>query len=341
MAMVSELVEVLAASAAGDTTLETMTRPLLELLAEITGLESTYLTLIDWRGDRQSIVFALNRGALQLPEGLSVEWSDTLCRRSLEEGRPYVRDVAAVWGDSAAARDLGLHSYASVPVLDRDGGVVGTLCGASSQAVDLDQRHLHAMQLFSRLVSDQVAREAATQDRAARRAALVAQTRRVQEGAGRDGVTGLVDDAGIRSWLAAVLPGMRRGADQVALAVVDVDELDRVTERYGPGIGDVVLNRFAQSLAVVGGPGDLHGRLGRDEFVVASVLPDNPALLGAWAGRLRRAAYAPLGQTVVRGSVGVVGLDDGSLRPEAALELALAQLRRHRTSEHASQQPAQ
>jgi GAF domain-containing protein len=65
------------------TSLESITRPLLELIHTLTGLESTCLTLIDWAGDQQRIVHSLNTAQLTLPEGLKVPWSDTLCKRAL------------------------------------------------------------------------------------------------------------------------------------------------------------------------------------------------------------------------------------------------------------------
>ena len=43
-------------------------------------------------------------------------WGDTLCKRALEEERTYVEDVAIRWGDSGAARELGIATYASTPI---------------------------------------------------------------------------------------------------------------------------------------------------------------------------------------------------------------------------------
>lgn len=61
--------------------LESLVRPLLELLEMVTGLESTYFTSIDLEESVQRIVFARNSKILTIPEGLSVPWQDTLCKR--------------------------------------------------------------------------------------------------------------------------------------------------------------------------------------------------------------------------------------------------------------------
>ncbi len=140
---------------------EGLTRPLLALLQRITGLESTYLTAIDATAGVQHILIANNSGALLLPEALTVPWQDTLCKRALESQQFVTEDVAACWGDSDAARQLGLKSYISVPVMNPDGTVFGTLCGASSHSVALgNMPHLpELLRLCADLIGHQLSRE--------------------------------------------------------------------------------------------------------------------------------------------------------------------------------------
>src|SRR3546814_20928282 len=88
----------------GDQALEDLARRLLELLGRLTGLESTYLTSIDWDGGVQRILFSRNVGSLDIPEGPEVDWSDTLCRRALEGGPTCTPDVWGTYPDSLAAR---------------------------------------------------------------------------------------------------------------------------------------------------------------------------------------------------------------------------------------------
>ena len=58
----------------------------------------------------------------------------------LEERRFLTRDVPSHWGDSEAAKALGLETYLSVPVYRNEGGgIFGTLCGACIQPLD-DER---------------------------------------------------------------------------------------------------------------------------------------------------------------------------------------------------------
>jgi len=60
LVQVDPLLIQLADSVSAATTLEELVRPLLEMLEEVTGLESTYLTTIDLQEGFQHILFARN-----------------------------------------------------------------------------------------------------------------------------------------------------------------------------------------------------------------------------------------------------------------------------------------
>ncbi len=143
--------------------LESLTRPLLELLEDITGLESTYLTTIDIAAGVQQILFSRNSSSMQIPEGLSVPWEDTLCKRALEEGRSFTDDVAACWSESDAARALGIKTYLSQPVRTDGGDLYGTLCGASAAKVGIKPDTVKILGMFAKLIAQQIDRERALQ----------------------------------------------------------------------------------------------------------------------------------------------------------------------------------
>lgn len=136
--------------------LERLVRPLLTELGRLTELESTYFTFIDRKAGEQIVVYARNSGDLDIAEGLHVPWKDTVCRRSLESGVRCTSDVASTFGDSPAGRDLGLRTYAGVPVLREDGGVWGTLCGASVERRTVGEPTVVVMESFARLIAGQL-----------------------------------------------------------------------------------------------------------------------------------------------------------------------------------------
>lgn len=294
-----------AEAVAGARDLDELTRPLLDVLHDLTGLGSTYLTTIDVDAGVQLVRAARNAGeGFEIPEGLSVPWADTLCKRSLEEGRQVTEDVQAVWGDSAAARELGIAVYMSVPVELSDGQVWGTLCAADATSPGEVERHLPTMRLFARLIASEVERETVLmreRERAARAEAAVLQ----------DPLTGCATRRAVGPWLDTEAGAC--GPDETLLAAyVDVDEFKTVNDAHGHAAGDAVLAAVGRHLLERSRPGDLVARLGGDEFLVAARVPRRRA--DAVAERLRRSTHLETehdGRRLpVRLSVGVVLSDD-------------------------------
>ena len=153
-----QLLERLARSNAHAASLETLTRPLLDLGQQVTGMESVYLTTIDETAGVQRIIYSRNTGSLQMREGLQVPWQDTLCRRALNEQRFFTNNVPGCWGDSEAARQLGIRSYLTLPVYVGD-SLFGTLCGASTSDVDIPENAWSMLWLCVELIAGQIERE--------------------------------------------------------------------------------------------------------------------------------------------------------------------------------------
>ena len=95
---------------AAEQSLETLVRQLLEMLEAVTRMESTYLTRIDTNAQRQQIMFAHNSSEMQIPEGFSVPWNESLCKRALEDQCTFSNDVAHRWHSCIAAQELGIAS---------------------------------------------------------------------------------------------------------------------------------------------------------------------------------------------------------------------------------------
>lgn len=331
--------ERVAGALAGGASLELLSRPLLEMLQTATGLDSTYLTAVDWAADQQRVLYAVNKAEMQIPEGVAFDWSDTLCRRSLDEGRTCTTDVPSLWGDSDAAAALGITTYVSIPVLDPDSNVIGTLCGASSRAVDVDPRHLATMRMFAVLIGQQIAAQASATTQQQRAADLQSRLSVVDGLALRDPLTGLFNRRGVERWLVTAFSNILPGVEQVAIGFCDLDGFKKVNDTLGHAVGDDALRSFAAAISTIGRDGDLHGRLGGDEFVVAAVLSSSAAALGAWKGRLRRAASITVTAGSrpydVRASVGVAAFTT-STTPDQALSAADAAMYLDKASRRAA-----
>ena len=259
---------------AGARDVEQLSRPLLDALHDLTGLASSYLTVLHEDDDVQEIRYSRNtRAGFELPEGLRIPWGDTLCRRALEEGRPCVTDVPEAWGDSQAGRALGIQVYVSVPVSLSDGRVWGTLCAADSERSEGAEQHLATMRLFARLIAGQVEQEAALAQERSRAAVATA-------AAETDLLTRCSTRRVVEPWLTANLAGT--GSTDAVLAVYcDVDSFKAVNDELGHAAGDAVLAEVARRLHGAAQPGDLVARMGGDEFFVAARLPRAKASLVA------------------------------------------------------------
>ncbi|AMB59468.1 sensor domain-containing diguanylate cyclase [Microterricola viridarii] len=307
-------------------TLEELARPMLEMLEAVTGLESTYLTTVDLDKGMQSILFSRNVSALQIPEGLTVPWADTLCKRALDENNFYTSDVPERWSDSEAAAALNIQTYVSMPIATETGGLYGTLCAASSTSLPLQPQSQMVLQLFAKMIGQQVERELLFQS-------LQQANSELASHASTDALTGLPNRRLLLDELRRMLARGVRDGRGVIVAFIDLDGFKAVNDAHGHEVGDEFLFTIAHRLGSVLRQGDLLARLGGDEFVVIGAGPafgdTRGAAEAAEAVRARLADCTTgridlgVGPVDYAGaSVGVVVVDPLSTTAEAALRLA-------------------
>jgi diguanylate cyclase len=310
------LLSQVAETVSGAQDLETLTRPLLQLLETVTGLQSTYLTAVDEQAGFQRIVYSRNTGRMQIPEGLEVPWGDTLCKRALEEGRAYTDDVASCWGDSDAARALGIQTYMSQPVRMADGHLFGTLCGASAEPVAVPQSTLNVFTMFAQLIAQQVERE-----KLIGRMSQV--TRELAQKSLTDPLTGLPNRRAMEQKLQRMLERAAQEGGGVQVAFVDLDGFKAINDTWGHDVGDHFLLHIAGKLSACVRPGDLVSRIGGDEFLVLAPHEEKSTL----GERLAQATAGPFAQGACSidyagASVGVALSQPGETDAAAVLKRA-------------------
>lgn len=136
----------------------------------------------------------------------------------------------------------------------------------------------------------------------------------------------------------AALARMRRNAQPMAVLMLDIDHFKHVNDEYGHGMGDTVLQGFAQTVSHLLRQSDQMGRYGGEEFCVCLPGTDLPGAILV-AERLRKAVMShafktPLGKHLhVTVSMGLAHFDASELPPsiEAALAHADALLYRAKT----------
>jgi diguanylate cyclase len=145
--------EILEQAAASGADLEAVARSVLERLADLTGLSSTYLAETRLLTDEQYIVFSCNRSDLfHIPEDVTLPWSEGVCRFVVEGGPHYTSDAQKQFPSSSVARLLEIRTFVSYPVFTPEGRFFGTLCGASKEPVDIKQEILELMRECALLI---------------------------------------------------------------------------------------------------------------------------------------------------------------------------------------------
>lgn len=319
-----DLLDRLSQSVNASRNVEDLTRPLLEMLEAVTGLESTYLTTVDLDAGVQRIVYARNTGQMQIPEGLAVPWHDTLCKRALDEGRMFTSDVSDCWGDSAAAAALCIQTYVSAPVRTQGGALYGTLCAASASRHQLTDRARQALLLFAGLIGHQVERELLVQR-------LLQANARLTACATTDPLTDLPNRRALMDALQRLLAQGARQGFTVLVGFLDIDGFKAINDTHGHTTGDQFLVNIAQRLLQTLRTQDLAARIGGDEFVVIGPGPAPgdgvEAAELAFAQRIAAATERRMdcnGVAIehIGASVGVIGVPPGALSADEALRQA-------------------
>lgn len=138
-----------------------------------------------------------------------------------------------------------------------------------------------------------------------------------------DPLTGLLNRRGLDERLTALI-GHRQPQD-FCIALLDLDGFKPVNDRFGHGVGDLLLKEVAQRLRDVAGDGGMVARLGGDEFAI--LLPPGSALSaqtvgGHMLGALVRPTVIAGHSIAITASVGVAGWPDDGGSIEALFEAA-------------------
>ncbi|WP_318368333.1 sensor domain-containing diguanylate cyclase [Enterobacter sp.] len=317
-------------------TVESLVRQLLEMLELVTEMESTYLTKIDLESRLQQVLYARNSKQMNIPEGLSVPWGDTLCKRAMDESCFFSEDISQKWGDSQAAAALGIKSYLSTPIHLSDGTLYGTLCAASSDTHSLSVRANQVLHLFAGLIAQAIQKESLVAQLREANAALIAHSY-------TDPLTGLPNRRAIFDNLTTLFSLARHLDLSVIIAFIDLDNFKTINDDYGHEAGDAFLIQVGERILRLCQADDIAGRLGGDEFMIAC--PGNPrdsdtrTDLAAMKARLHGqiAGEYSLGQVRISypgASIGIIEVDPTQSDPDSALRQADVAMYQEKKSKH-------
>lgn len=131
---------------------------------------------------------------------------------------------------------------------------------------------------------------------------LKAENEKLRRLCSEDPLTELFNRRGFFRMLEAEFASARRAGDEIACVYIDIDRFKLINDVYGHEAGDIVLQRFSESLQGACRKSDIVGRIGGEEFCVVLPRCDERRAV-QWAEKLRQRI---LRTTIVIGGRGLV-----------------------------------
>lgn len=236
-------------------------------------------------GADQIVLASAGRGAGRFSVGSSLPWLGSFGLHMAAGRAPRVASRAldvALYAAAATGRWSHVRGYTGVPLLRRDGVLVGTLCGFSHR--EDDPSILEAAEPLS-LVAGMLSLIAESEHELV---ASLEELDRARELADTDALTSLRNHRGWSSRLADETQRCDRYGGEAGVISLDLDGLKQVNDQHGHAAGDDLLRVTGQTLLDTCRPSDVLARPGGDEFAVLAVAADEAALLDL-CQRIRRA----------------------------------------------------
>ncbi len=153
-----------------------------------------------------------------------------------------------------------------------------------------------------------------------------ANNRRLEQVALLDALTGIPNRRYATERIQQEWSAAGRGGRSLACMLIDVDHFKRINDTHGHDVGDLVLQRVADTLKHTARTQDVVCRIGGEEFLM--LCPDTDAAAAAQCAERMRKAVAllriPVGSCVLQLtiSVGVAAMDAGMASPDSMLKAA-------------------
>jgi diguanylate cyclase (GGDEF)-like protein len=267
-----------------------------EVLAQLRRRFGYQLFMVTRTEDDDWIVLQSEDHGYGVAEGTVLRWSDSFCKRMVDDEGPRAAPRAAeiqAYAEAPIGRAVEIGAYIGLPLTRADGSLFGTLCGIDPlEQKDMSNADRSLLELMARMLSTILQHELTAQEQAR-------SLQRVKQEATTEPLTGLLNRRGWDQALEAEEHRARRVGSPVCVFVIDVDGLKQVNDSRGHDAGDRLLESAARCLESVLRDTDVAARVGGDEFSVL-VAECKPEL----AGRLHERMRAAFDEAAIAASIG-------------------------------------
>lgn len=212
----------------------------------------------------------------------------------------------------------------SIPVHLADGSLYGTLCATSTAKKPLSERGEQVLKLFAGLIAQYIQKESLVAQLREANAALIAHSY-------TDALTRLPNRRAIFEDLTTLFSLARHLKRNAIIAFIDLNDFKLINDRYGHEAGDQFLVEVGKRLTEEKQQDDIIGRLGGDEFLVASLSKTDNEGDNTQINQLKTRLNACIAGEYWLGSVhiiypgasiGVIEVDPDVADPDSALHAA-------------------
>ena len=267
-------------------------KPLLQLLKALTGLESTFLTLVDEQRQQQWVITSDSSAALLIPAGGQLAWQDSMCSLMFSQQLNYSADIPNQFAQSRGAK-IGMQTFMVLPV-SFEGSLIGTLCGADRTCIQLSETQLMHAGLIAaalssqlKLLADNQCTKLALQQQQQETDDLRQQVDNLEELASTDPLTGLPNRRAFDERFSQLVDIAKRSNEEIGLMLIDIDHFKQVNDQHGHEVGDKVIQQLGRGLLQLARAADIPCRIGGDEFQLAAI-GTSASGLGKLARRLQK-----------------------------------------------------
>jgi len=290
------------------------------LAAYVCGVDRAMVAFLDQ--DRKWHKARYNIAAIEVPRDFSI------CSVTILDDQPL---VVPDTHKEPLVKNIGMVTeapyvrfYAGVPLIDRDGFAIGTLCAIDTKPhPGLNEEQVNNLVALGRQVMQLLElRYQLMQTKA--------NELRLRDLSLTDDLTGLYNRRALIDAFQAEVSRVKRSGSVLSLLVVDIDHFKLFNDQFGHTVGDQVLKNVADSLRSRTRSSDFCARYGGEEFVILLAQVTHKQGLGI-AEMYRRTVVERSGDYKVTISLGHASYEDGDSfedcfdRADLALSQAKAQ----------------